>query len=51
MAAQCKAVADSLEEAGDRLFTFTRLPCAQWKSTHTTNATQKLADKPIDLAA
>src|ERR1700730_9363752 len=23
---KCKAVADSLEEAGDRLFTFTRLP-------------------------
>jgi hypothetical protein len=23
---RCKAVADSLEEAGDRLFTFTRLP-------------------------
>jgi hypothetical protein len=25
---KCKAVADSLEEAGDRLFTFTRLPSA-----------------------
>jgi putative transposase len=42
MAAQCKAVADSLEEAGDRLFTFTRLPCGQWKSTHTTNAIERL---------
>jgi putative transposase len=29
---RCKAVADSLEEAGDRLFTFTRLPRSQWKS-------------------
>jgi len=29
---KCKAVADSLEEAGDRLFTFTRLPLSQWKS-------------------
>jgi len=29
MAAQCKGVADSLEEAGDRLFTFTRLPVSQ----------------------
>src|SRR5271166_6599636 len=28
---KCKAVADSLEEAGDRLFTFTRLPRSQWK--------------------
>jgi transposase-like protein len=29
---KCKAVADSLEEAGDRLFTFTRLPVSQWRS-------------------
>jgi putative transposase len=29
---KCKAVADSLKEAGDRLFTFTRLPVSQWKS-------------------
>ena len=29
---KCKAVADSLEETGDRLFTFTRLPPSQWKS-------------------
>src|SRR5204862_7401443 len=29
------AVADSLEEAGDRLFTFTRLPPSQWKSART----------------
>src|SRR4029434_7365257 len=28
---KCRAVADSLEEAGDRLFTFTRLPPSQWK--------------------
>src|SRR6266540_1794182 len=27
-----RAVADSLEEAGDRLFTFTRLPPSQWRS-------------------
>ena len=27
-----RAVADSLEEAGDRLFTFTRLPPDQWRS-------------------
>ena len=29
---KCRAVADSLEEAGDRLFTFTRFPPSQWKS-------------------
>jgi putative transposase len=33
-----KAVADSLEEAGDRLFTFARMPLSQWKSARTTNA-------------
>jgi transposase-like protein len=27
-----RAVADSLEEAGERLFTFTRLPPSQWRS-------------------
>jgi len=33
----CRAV-DSLEEAGDRLFSFTRLDPSQWKSARTTNA-------------
>jgi hypothetical protein len=27
---KCEAVAVSLEEAGDQLFTFTRLPVEQW---------------------
>ena len=27
-----RTVTDSLEEAGDRLFTFTRLPPAQWRN-------------------
>lgn len=39
---KCEAVATSLEEAGDRLFTFTRLPVAQWKSARTTNAIERL---------
>ena len=39
---KCKAVADSLEEAGDRLFTFTRLPPSQWKSARTTDEIDKL---------
>jgi transposase-like protein len=40
-----RAVADSLEEAGDRLFTFTRLPPAQWKSARTTNAIERLHEE------
>ena len=39
---KCEAVAVSLEEAGDRLFTFTRLPVEQWKSARTTNAIERL---------
>ena len=35
---KCRAVADSLEEAGERLFIFARLPPGQWKSAKTTNA-------------
>ena len=42
---KCKAVADSLEEAGDRLFTFTRLPSSQWKSARTTNAIERLHEE------
>jgi putative transposase len=41
----CKAVADSLEEAGDRRFTFTRLPVSQWKSARTTNAIEPLHEE------
>jgi transposase-like protein len=39
---KCEAVASSLEEAGDKLFTFTRLPVEQWKSARTTNAIERL---------
>jgi transposase-like protein len=39
---KCEAVAASLEEAGDQLFTFTRLPVEQWKSARTTNAIERL---------
>ncbi len=35
---KCRAVADGLEEVGDWLFTFTRLPESQWQSARTTNA-------------
>ena len=40
-----RPVADSLEEAGDRLFTFTRLPLSQWKSARTTNAIERLHEE------
>jgi transposase-like protein len=42
---KCRAVADSLEEAGDRLFTFTRLPSGQWRSARTTNAVERLHEE------
>jgi putative transposase len=42
---KCRAVADSLEEAGERLFTFTRLPPSQWKSARTTNAVERLHEE------
>jgi transposase-like protein len=52
-----RAVADSLQEAGDRLFSFTRLPPSQWKSARTTNCHRAAArgvqatDKDADCAA
>ena len=39
---RCRGVADSLEEAGERLFTFLRYPPQQWKSLRTTNAIERL---------
>ena len=40
-----RAVADSLEEAGDKLFTFTRFPKSQGKSIRTSNAIERLHEK------
>jgi putative transposase len=40
-----RAVADSLEEAGDKLFAFTRLPPSHWKSARTTNAIERLHEE------
>jgi putative transposase len=42
---KCRAVADSLEEAGARLFTFARLPASQWRSARTTNAVERLHEE------
>src|ERR1700726_802467 len=40
-----RAVADSLEEAGDKLFTFTRFPKSQGKSIRTSNAIERLHEE------
>jgi len=40
-----RAVADSLEEAGERLFAFTRLPPDQWKSARSTNIIERLHEE------
>jgi putative transposase len=40
-----EAVANSLEEAGDQLFTFTRLPPSQGRSARTTNAIERLHEE------
>jgi transposase-like protein len=40
-----RPVADSLQEAGDQLFTFTRLPPCQWRSVRTTNAIERLHEE------
>jgi len=42
---KCGAVAGSLEEAGDKLFTFTRFPPGQWKSTRTSNTIERLHEE------
>ena len=42
---RCPAVATSLEEAGERLFAFLRLPSSQWKSARTTNAIERLHEE------
>jgi len=40
-----RAVADSLDEAGERLFAFARLPPSQWRSVRTTNAIERLHEE------
>ena len=42
---KCQAIADSLEEAGEALFAFARLPASQWKSARTTNAIERLHEE------
>ena len=40
-----KAVADILEGAGDKLFTFRRFPASQWKSIRTSSAIARLHEE------
>ena len=40
-----RAVADSLEEAGERLLTFARLSPSRWKPARTTNAIERLREE------
>ena len=42
---RCRPVADSLEEAGEKLFTFLRFPSSQWKSIRTANAIERLHEE------
>jgi transposase-like protein len=42
---RCPPVATSLEEAGEKLFTFLRFPDDQWKSIRTTNAIERLHEE------
>jgi len=43
--AQAPCRGRQLEEAGERLFTFTRLPPSQWRSARTTNAIERLHEE------
>ena len=42
---RCRPVAESLDEAGERLFTFVRYPPEQWRSLRTTNAIERLHEE------
>ena len=42
---RCPAVARSLDEAGEELFTFLRFPKSQWKSLRTTNALERINEE------
>jgi putative transposase len=42
---KCPSAAKSFEEAGDKLFTFTKFPPSQWKSLRTTNSIERLNEE------
>ena len=45
MALKYEAVADNLDEAGDKLFTFPRFPESQWESIRTSNGIELLHEE------
>lgn len=42
---RCPTVIESLEEAGDQLFTFLCFPSSQWKALRTTNALERINEE------
>ena len=42
---RCPAVVESLDEAGDQLFTFLRFPRSHWKALRTTNALERINEE------
>jgi len=42
---RCPAVVESLNEAGEELFTFVRFPVSQWKALRTTNALERINEE------
>jgi transposase-like protein len=42
---RCPAVVESLNEAGEELFTFLRFPSSQWKALRTTNALERINEE------
>jgi putative transposase len=42
---RCPSVAESLDEAGDELFTFTAFPSSQWKALRPTNALERINEE------
>ena len=42
---RCPAVVESVNEAGDELFTFLRFPSSQWKALRTTNALERINEE------
>jgi putative transposase len=42
---RCPVVVESLQEAGEELFTFLRFPASQWKALRTTNALERINEE------
>jgi transposase-like protein len=42
---RCPSVVESLDEAGDEIFTFTAFPSSQWKALRTTNVLERINEE------